>query len=104
MTDAPALWDISPTLAADTPAWPGDPPFAASATWTMGAGCPVRVSRIALSTHSGAHCDAPSHYDAAGAAIDAVALDAYLGPCRVIHCIGAARVEPHHVAAALDRV
>lgn len=57
-----------------------------------------------MSTHTGAHCDAPSHYDAHGAAIDAVALDAYLGPCRVIDCIGAALIEPEHIAGALTGI
>jgi arylformamidase len=64
----------------------------------------VHVSRITLSTHTGAHCDAPSHYDPQGLAIDQVALDAYIGPCRVIHCIGAALVTPQHIAHALDGV
>ncbi len=61
----------------------------------------MHVSRITLSTHTGAHCDAPSHYDAQGAAIDQVPLDAYIGPCRVIHCIGAAPVRPEDIAHAL---
>ncbi|OXH87462.1 arylformamidase, partial [Burkholderia multivorans] len=52
-----------------------------------------------------AHCDAPLHYDADGAAIGAVPLDTYVGPCRVIHCIGASPVvRPADVAAALDGV
>jgi arylformamidase len=100
----PQLWDISPTIAADLPVWPGDTRFEASATWEIGGGCPVHVSRMTMTTHLGAHTDAPSHYDAAGASIDAVKLDAYIGPCRVIHCIGAARVEPGHVAPHLDGV
>ena len=98
------LWDISPPLSAATPVWPGDTPFRSETTWQMGPDCPVQVSRITLSTHTGAHCDAPSHYHAGGAAIDAVALDAYLGPCRVIHCLDAARVEPRHVAHALQGI
>lgn len=95
------LWDISPLLSAATPVWPGDTAFHAEATWQIADGCPVHVSRITLSTHTGAHCDAPSHYDVDGASIDAVPLDAYLGACRVIHCIGAGLVEPQHVAHAL---
>ncbi len=55
-----------------------------------------------MSTHSGAHCDAPSHYDSQGRAIDAVALDAYLGPCRVISCIGAGVVEARHLDGKLN--
>jgi len=95
------LWDISPLLSAAKPVWPGDTTFRAEATWQITDGCPVHVSRITLSTHTGAHCDAPSHYDVEGASIDAVPLDAYLGACRVIHCIGAGLVEPQHVAHAL---
>jgi arylformamidase len=100
----PRLWDISPPLSAATPVWPGDTQFCAEPTWQIGDGCPVKVSRITLSTHTGAHCDAPSHYDPQGAAIDAVALDAYLGPCRVIDCIDAGVVEPRHIAHALASV
>ena len=100
----PRLWDISPPLSAATPVWPGDTRFAAEPTWQIGDGCPVKVSRITLSTHTGAHCDAPSHYDPQGIAIDAVALDVYLGPCRVIDCIDAGVVEPRHIAHALALV
>jgi arylformamidase len=100
----PQLWDISPTISADLPVWPGDTRFEASATWEIGGGCPVHVSRMTMTTHLGAHTDAPSHYDPAGAAIDAVSLDAYIGPCRVIHCIGVSCVEPEHVAPHLEGV
>jgi len=96
------LWDISPALRPGIPVWPGDTPYAAEPTWQIEPGCPVRVSRMTLSTHTGAHCDAPSHYDAAGLSIDAVPLDAYLGPCRVIDCVGAGLVQPGHVEASLD--
>jgi arylformamidase len=100
----PPLWDISPTISAAIPVWPGDTRFEASATWEIGNGCPVHVSRMTMTTHLGAHTDAPSHYDPAGASIDAVALDPYIGPCRVIHCIGVPCVLPQHVAAHLDGV
>ncbi|EGF30713.1 Kynurenine formamidase [Oxalobacteraceae bacterium IMCC9480] len=95
------LWDISPLLGPAIPVWPGDTPFSSATTWEMADGCPVKVSRITLSTHTGAHCDAPSHYDANGDSIDAVALLPYLGPCRVISCIGVSVVEPQHIAHAI---
>ncbi|RJG06501.1 arylformamidase [Noviherbaspirillum cavernae] len=98
------LWDITPLITHAMPMWPGDTRFTAEATWQIADGCPVSVSRITLSTHTGAHCDAPSHYEPCGISIDAVALDAYIGPCRVVHCIGAGIVEPRHVAHALDNV
>ncbi|MGO4325583.1 arylformamidase [Cupriavidus sp. 2TAF22] len=96
------LWDISPPLSPATPVWPGDTPFQEERAWQMDAHCPVNVGRITLSPHTGAHADAPLHYAADGAPIGAVDLAPYLGPCRVIHCIGAAPVvEPRHLGHAL---
>lgn len=100
----PPLWDISPTISAALPVWPGDTRFEASPTWEIKDGCPVHVSRMTMTTHLGAHTDAPSHYDPQGAAIDAVPLAPYIGPCRVIHCIGVPRVEAHHLEGMLDGV
>ncbi|PMS32741.1 kynurenine formamidase [Trinickia symbiotica] len=96
------LWDISPAIDCSTPVWPGDTAVHIERVWKMEAGSPVNVARLTLSPHTGAHADAPLHYDADGAAIGAVPLDRYLGACRVIHCIGAApRVRPEHLAAHL---
>lgn len=89
MTSSRKLWDISQPLRPSLPVWPGDTPFSIQQRWTHGDGSPVNVAAIALSTHSGAHADAPLHYDPAGLAIDAVALEPYLGPCRVVDARGA---------------
>ncbi|NRO96830.1 arylformamidase [Paraburkholderia sp. NMBU_R16] len=101
--DSRMLWDISPPVEAHTPVWPGDTPVTIERVWKMDAGSPVNVARVTLSPHTGAHADAPLHYDAHGAAIGSVGLAPYLGACRVIHCIGAAPlVTPAHVAGQLD--
>ncbi|HTT10082.1 MAG TPA: arylformamidase [Burkholderiaceae bacterium] len=104
MTAVPRrLWDISPPVAPGYPVFPGDTAFALRWTWTLGPGCPVNVSEVTLSPHTGAHTDAPLHYDAAGASIGEVALDPYLGPCRVIHALGVRPlVEPQHLMHRLD--
>lgn len=78
------LYDISQTLRNDLPVWPGDTRFDLRRTWAMGPGIPVNVSAFTLSTHSGSHADAPFHYDANGAAIDAVDPSIYLGPAQII--------------------
>ena len=96
------LWDISPPLRPGIPTWPGDTPFSSERTWHLTASCPVNVSRITLSTHSGAHADAPLHYDAAGAPVGGLDLARYLGPCRVIHAMAARpKVEPKDVIGDL---
>lgn len=78
------LYDISQSLRPDLPVWPGDTPFGLERTWVLEGECPVNVSRLTLSTHSGAHADAPLHFDPAGAAIDAVDLVPYLGPAQLL--------------------
>jgi arylformamidase len=83
------LWDISPPVHAGSPVFPGDTAYAQRWTWTLTADCPVNVSTLTLSPHVGAHADAPLHYAADGAAIGALDLEPYLGPCRVIHALDA---------------
>ena len=97
------IWDISPAIHPAAPVFPGDTPYSQEWVASIGPGCPVNVSAIHLSPHVGAHADAPLHYDAQGAAIGAVDLDAFLGPCRVIHAIGCGPlIEWHHIAHAID--
>ena len=84
----PRIWDISPPVHAGAPVFPGDTPYAQHWSAEIGPGCPVNVSALTLSPHVGAHADAPLHCDPAGAAIGALDLSPYLGPCRVIHAIG----------------
>jgi len=78
------IWDISQKLHPGLPVWPGDTAFEHARTWTMEAGSPVNVSALTLSTHSGAHADAPLHYDPGSPDIANVSLEPYLGECLVI--------------------
>lgn len=97
------LWDISPPVQPGSPVFPGDTPFSLQWAARIGPGCPVNVSALTLSPHVGAHADAPLHYDDAGAPIGTVALEPFLGPCRVIHAIGCAPlVRWADVAHAID--
>ena len=98
----PALWDISAPVHAASPVFPGDTPYSQQWCATIGPGCPVNVSAITLSPHVGTHADAPLHYAQGGAAIGAVPLDAFIGPCRVIHAIGCGPlIEWRHIAHAV---
>jgi arylformamidase len=81
------LWDISPTVDAQSPVFPGDTPYSQQWAATLSDKCPVNVSAITLSPHVGAHADAPLHYDPQGAAVGALDLLPFLGRCRVIHAI-----------------
>ena len=97
------LWDISPSVAPGFPVFPGDAPFSLRWTWRIGPGCPVNVSELTMSPHTGSHADAPLHYDERGASAGEVPVETYLGPCRVIHAVGAGPlVRPDDIAPHLQ--
>ena len=97
------LWDISPAVHPGTPVYPGDSPFRQHWDATIGPDSAVNLSTLSLSPHLGAHADAPLHYDPQGAAIGTLALEPYLGLCRVIHAIDCGPlVEWAHLGAAVQ--
>ncbi|NWG70852.1 MAG: arylformamidase [Parvularculaceae bacterium] len=99
-----AVIDITPPLSAATPMWPGDTPFSARRTWAIEENGAVNVSMLTMSSHAGAHADAPLHYSASGASIDAVPLDPYLGRCLVVRIDDAAPlIGPERLMEAIGR-
>ena len=99
------VWDISPLISSHTPTFPGDVPFTRQWTARIGPGCPVNLSAITMSPHVGAHADAPLHYGEQAPGIAEVALEPYLGPCRVIHAIGKGPlIQPHDLGQSADRL
>ncbi len=99
------ILDITQTITPGTPVWPGDGSYAIDRTWTIGPECPVLVSRIAMSTHTGTHADAPCHYDVEGRHMESVALRPYLGRCVVVHAIADGDVvELEEIRDTIDRM
>ncbi len=78
------MLDISVSLSASTPEWPGDTPYSCGWTWRIAAGASVNVSAITLSPHVGTHADAPLHVRDGAAASDALPLDAFVGEALVV--------------------
>jgi arylformamidase len=98
-----SLIDISPALRVGMAVFPGDADYRVAQTFTIGPGCPVNVGSFAMSTHCGAHADAPLHYDAEGASIDHLDIGDFIGPARVIDARGNdPRCHFDEIAAALD--
>jgi arylformamidase len=78
------LYDLTPPITERLRVWPGDTPPTREVLLDMRRGDPITLSALRATVHLGAHADAPSHYGAGAAAIDARDLDYYLGPCQVI--------------------
>jgi arylformamidase len=97
------LIDISPSLRVGMGVFPGDAAFAVNQTFAIGPGCPVNVASIVMSTHCGAHVDAPLHYDPMGASIDMLDIADFIGPARVIDARGTGPLCGHEeIASALE--
>lgn len=69
---------------ATTPVYEGDAPMKFDFLKDMRRGDALTLSVYSMGAHSGTHVDAPLHFIAGGAPVDAVPLDALMGPARVI--------------------
>jgi hypothetical protein len=56
------IFDISRTLSADLPPWPGDVAFSQKVNGRIAEGSSVNVSSINMSLHNGTHGDAKWHF------------------------------------------
>ncbi len=82
------LYDISRPLASTTACWPGDVPFSFRLNWRIRDGASVNVGAIEASVHTGTHCDAPFHFLEAGATVDQLSLEKFIGPAWVVDVRG----------------
>lgn len=80
-----AIYDVTVTLHAGMPTWDGEPGPVCRPIKQIGVnGEPAQVSLLTVGTHTGTHVDAPSHFIPGGATVDALPVEALVGPCRVL--------------------
>ncbi len=79
------LYDLTPPITDRLAVWPGDTPPRREVLLDMKKGANLTLSTLHATVHLGAHADGPNHYGVDAPAIDQRNLEAYLGPCRVIH-------------------
>ncbi|WP_262691084.1 arylformamidase [Kordiimonas aestuarii] len=99
------IYDISQTIRPGIPVWPGDSKFTLDRTWHIEPGCPVNVSQMTMSTHTGSHADSRLHFDEKGVDCAETNLDAYIGSATLIDLSdevpAGTLVGPHHLENAL---
>lgn len=98
-SSASILYDLSPVIDADLPVWPGDTPFSSRFTARLEDGASVNLSTVTATVHLGSHVDAPLHTERGGAGIDALPLEPYIGPCRVVAVSDNELVHPQELPA-----
>lgn len=100
------IYDISQRIRAGIPVWPGDKEFSLKRTWSIEPGCPVNVSEISMSTHTGTHADARLHFDNKGLDSAEAPLEPYIGQATVLDVSAeiADLVQPEHLARLPEQV
>jgi arylformamidase len=78
------VYDISLTLRARMPVYPGEATPLLEPTSHMERGDSYNVSRLTISTHTGTHIDAPRHFLPDGASVDQIPVDVLVGPALVV--------------------
>jgi len=86
--------DVSVPLHTGMVYWPDDPSVQIERFADMNKGAICNVSKIDMCAHAGTHMDGLNHFIKDGAPLDAVPLDAVIGPCRVIEIKDADSVKP----------
>jgi arylformamidase len=83
----PGAWlDVTVPLHAGMVVYEGDPPVELESAQSIARGDPANVSRLGLGSHTGTHVDAPCHFVAGGAGVDALPPDVLIGRARVLQC------------------
>ncbi len=76
--------DISVTISSGMVHWPDNPEVRVERMLDMEKGAVCNVSTLSLGSHTGTHMDAPLHFIRDGQGLDAMPLEATIGPARVL--------------------
>ena len=91
--------DISLRLHEAIPIWPGSDGFRIARSRAIADGSDANVSRIDMDVHCGTHVEAPLHFIDAGASLETLPLDVFVGPAQVIHLPDADAIGPEDLQA-----
>lgn len=78
------IYDISRPLNSDVETYPGDPEFRFSYIKKIDEGSAFSLSSFSMSSHTGTHIDAPSHFLSGGSTVDELPLNLLIGPTVLI--------------------
>jgi arylformamidase len=78
------IHDVSVSICATTPIFPGDPKIQFEQWAALDKGDPANVTMLHFGAHTGTHVDAPAHFIEGGSDVHAMQLESLVGPARVI--------------------
>lgn len=100
------IYDITVPIRSGMPIYEGDPAIEIQAWSALAKGDSANVSFLHFGAHTGTHVDAPAHFIEGTRKIDALSLEALIGPARVIRVPDdVVEIGPDFIAGCdLDRV
>ena len=87
------VFDISVSLSAETPAFPGQPLFQKKSLSSLTRGDRSNVSALSMTSHTGTHVDSPNHFIEKMETIDRISLRRVMGPSRVFEMKTAQKID-----------
>jgi arylformamidase len=91
--------DVTVLVRAGMPTYPGEDGPKLELIKSRANGDAADVRKLTLALHTGTHVDAPQHFIEGGKTVEALALDALVGPCEVVEVAGAPDVGAADLAA-----
>jgi arylformamidase len=100
------IYDITVPVRSGMPVYEGDPGIEIQPWSALAKGDSANVSFLHFGAHTGTHVDAPAHFIEGARKIDALSLEALIGPARVIRVPDElSEIDPDFLAACdLDQV
>jgi arylformamidase len=86
------LYDVSLTISAGIPIWPGNPQLALDSVKTIAQGASSNLSLLHIGTHTATHVDAPSHFIEGAPGVDNIPPEVLVGHARLLQL-----PEVHHI-------
>ena len=87
------LIDVSIPVGPGMLTWPGDPEMSIERVWDLERGEASNLSLLTMSTHTGTHVDPPVHFVPAGATIDQLPLEVFVGAAVVVDARGLSQID-----------
>lgn len=95
------LHDVSVPVDERLPTWPGDPTFSRRLDSSIADGADANVSELRCGVHTGTHVDAPNHFIDGAGGIEAIDVEALVGPALVVD-VGNAEAIDSKVLAEVE--
>ncbi len=86
------IHDITVTISAQMPVWPGDPAPVIERKRKIEEGANSNTSQLTLGVHCGTHLDSPFHFLPDGKSVETLSLDVLYGPVLVVELEDAVEV------------